>query len=444
LSRVLLIMMVTMAFLLPVRAELRAGVARTDITPPIGARMAGYSARKGVSTGVHDPLLAKALVLKDDEDALAVVTMDLAGFPAESVERVKEAILDKTGISQVMLLSSHTHSGPAGDPEFPSAEKPWIRDAEQKIISAVVEANASLLPVRYGVGKGAVQEGHNRRKVNPDGTVTMFWANRDRVPTSPVDYMLGVMRFEKSDGEPLVTLVNFTCHPVVLGPENLLISADYPGVMTKTVETELGGMCMFANGACGDINPFWDKTPPKEGAYEEMEKMGKGVAAEVIRVSKLIDIHDSGETDLIARTERMPIGLRWDINAPEVRSALEKRYGGLVKAYLERFKLPMVGDLVTVTLGDDLAIVGLPGEFFVQHGLDLKSRCVIPNTFVCGYCNATYGYFPTINATWQGGYGAREATIVEVGAGEKFMNQALVNLYYQTGRLKRVPEFAGF
>jgi len=97
--------------------------------------------------------------------------------------------------------------------------------------------------------------------------------------------------------------------------------------------------------------------------------------------------------------------------------------------------------VVTVTLGDDLAIVGLPGEFFVQHGLDLKSRSVIPNTFAFGYCNATYGYFPTINAAWQGGYGGREATIVEVGAGEMLMNKALTNLYYQTGRLKRIPEF---
>jgi len=442
LMKALLVTVAVAACTVPAQAALQAGVAKSDITPPIGGKMAGYGARKGVSTGVHDPLLAKALVLKDNDDALAIVTMDLAGFPRKSVELVKRAISEKTGISQIMLLCSHTHSGPTGDEDFPSAEKPWIREAEQKIINAVSEANSALVPVKYGVGKGEANEGHNRRKVNPDGTVTMFWANRERVPTSPVDHMVGVIRFEKLSGDPLVTLVNFTCHPVVLGPENLEISADYPGVMTKTVEQSLGGMCMFANGACGDINPFWDKTSPKDGAYEQMEKMGKAVAAEVIRVSKLISVHDSTEAELTAATEVVQVGPRWDINDPKIMDALAAKYPRpIVKAYLSRFKLPMEADLVTVTLGDDLALVGLPGEFFVQHGLDLKSRCVIPNTFACGYCNATYGYFPTINAAWQGGYGAKEATIVEVGAGEMFINKALINLYYQTGRLKRIPEF---
>ena len=211
-----LILVAVLAYATVAQAELRAGVATADITPPIGGRMAGYSARgTDVSTAVHDPLLAKALVLQDDADALVIVTMDLAGFPGESTERVKQAILDETGITQVMLLSSHTHSGPSGGEDFPSAEKPWIRDAERKIIEAIVKANDSVEPVKYGVGKGEVREGHNRRKVNLFyGTVEMFWRNPERIPTSPVDYMLGVIRFEKLSGEPLATLVNFTCHPV--------------------------------------------------------------------------------------------------------------------------------------------------------------------------------------------------------------------------------------
>jgi neutral ceramidase len=441
--KAVLIVLAVLAYAAVAQAELRAGVATADITPPIGGRMAGYSARgTNVSTGVHDPLLAKALVLKDDDDSIVMVTMDIAGFPGESTERVKQAVLDKTGTAQVMLLPSHTHSGPSGGQDFPSAEKPWIRDAERKIIEAIIEANGSVEPVKYGVGKGEVKEGHNRRKVNPDGSVEMFWRNPERAPTSPVDYMLGVIRFETLNGEPLATLVNFTCHPVVLGPENLLISADYPGVMTKTVEAELGGTCMFANGACGDINPFMDKTAPADGAYEEMEKMGKAVAAEVVRVSRTIRMHESSDGDLTAATETIAIQPRWDITDPKLVDALSKKYGRpLVKAYLSRFKLPMEGNLVTVTLGDDVAIAGLPGEFFVQHGLDLKKRCVIPNTFVFGYCNNSFGYFPTINAAWQGGYGGKEATIVEVGAGERFMNTALRNIYYQTGRLKETPDF---
>ena len=435
-----------LAFSLPGWAALMAGVAEDDITPPVGGKMAGYSARSDVSTGVHDPLKAKALVLKDDDTSLAIVTMDLGGLSGEIVAGVKKGILEKTGIKQVMLVTSHTHSGPDGTPNFPSAEKPFIKDLEAKLIGIVVAANSAMVPVKYGVGKGEAVEGHNRRKVNADGTAEMFWANPERVPTEPVDHMVGVIRFEKVDGTPLATLVNFTCHNVVLGPENLEISADYAGVMQRAVEKELGGKCIFAQGACGDINPFMDKTAPKDGAFKEVEKMGNAIAAEVGRVSKEMTMRDGAGVQLTAETEAVPIRLRYDMNDPEVIGAIEKHYGAmLVRPMLERLKKEwaegMDGDLVTVTLGDDVAIAGWPGEFFVQYGLDLKSRCAIPNTFVFGYCNKTYGYFPTITAAWQGGYGAKEATVVAVGMGDEFLARSLVNFYYQTGRLARIPEF---
>ena len=440
-----LILMV--AVCVPAWAGLVAGVAEDDITPPVGGKMAGYSDRGAkVSTGVHDPLKAKALVLKDDDTSLAIVTMDLGGLTGEMVAGVKKGVLEKTGIDQVMLVTSHTHSGPDSTPNFPSAEKPYLKELEAKLIGAVVAANGNVAPVKYGAGKGEAAEGHNRRKVNPDGTVEMFWANPERVPTEPVDHMVGVIRFEKLDGTPLATLVNFTCHNVVLGPENLEISADYAGVMQRTIEKELGGTCMFAQGACGDINPFMDKTPPKNGAFKEAEKMGNTIAAEVVRVSKEITMRDGEGVQLTAQTEAVPIRLRYDMDDPEVVGAIEKHYGAmLVRPMLERMKKEwaegMDADLVTVTLGDDVAIAGWPGEFFVQYGLDLKARCAIQNTFVFGYCNKTYGYFPTINAAWQGGYGAKEATVVAVGMGDEFLARSLVNLYYQTGRLTRVPEF---
>lgn len=440
-------LILTVALCVPAWAGLMAGLAEDDITPPVGGKMAGYSDRGAkVSTGVHDALKAKALVLKDADTALAIVTMDLGGLTGEIVAGVKKGILEKTGIEQAMLLTSHTHSGPDATPSFPSAEKPYLKDLEAKLIAIVAAANNDLVPVKYGVAKGQAAEGHNRRKVNPDGTAEMFWRNPERVPTEPVDYMVGVIRFEKLDGAPLATLVNFTCHSVVLGPENLEISADYPGVMQRAVEKDLGGKCMFAQGACGDINPFMDKTPPKDGAFKEAEQMGKTIAAEVARVSKEMTMRDGEGVQLTAETEAAAIRLRYDMDDPEVVGAIEKHYGAmLVRPMLERMKKEwaegMDADLVTVTLGDDVAIAGWPGEFFVQYGLDLKSRSAIPNTFVFGYCNKTFGYFPTIDAAWQGGYGAKEATVVAVGMGDEFLSRSLVKFYYQTGRLTRIPEF---
>lgn len=437
------ILLLAIVLLSPAVAELKVGVATADITPPIGGKMAGYSARgENVSTGVHDPLTARTLVVDDGQQSLALVTLDLAGLPSNAFQTVRDMIKGRTQVDLVLIVCSHTHSGPDGNLDFPSKEKPWLVDAVTRIVETAVQANDARVPATYAVAKGEAREGHNRRKVKPDRTVTMFWRNEKREPTSPVDYEVGVVRFQGLDGKPIATLVNFTCHPVVLGPGNLLISADYPGMMRSVVEESVGGTCLFANGACGDINPYMDKSDPAQGAYEHMEKMGRTIGKEVTRVVRDMKMHEPGEVNLTLQSEEIPVEPRWDFRKPEVRSALEKKYGkALVRAYLGRFKLPMSANLTTVTLGDDLAIVGLPGEFFVEHGLSLKARSAIPNTFAFGYCNGGLGYFPTINAAWEGGYGAREATVVEVGAGEKLIGRALVNLYYQTGRLQPIPTF---
>lgn len=421
-------------------AEFKAGVAKADITPPIGGEMAGYSARgAAVSTGVHDPLYAKAVVLDDGARRVAIVTLDLAGFSGDSTDRVREKVKAAGGPEDVLLISSHTHSGPGLGDEFPSKAKPWIREAEEKIARAILAAADAIQPANIGFGWGEVREGHNRRRVNADGSVTMLWANRERIPTAPVDYQLGVIRIDGLDDKPIATLVNFTCHPVVLGPENLQISADYPGVFMARVEGEAGGQCMFVQGAAGDINPFWDKTAPRDGAFEQMTKMGEAIAKETMRVRGAIKAMET-DPKISFATQRVPLEKRWDLNDENVQAALKTRYGeAILKRYMTRYSGDLVAEINTVLIGDDLAIAAFPGEFFVEHGLELKKRSPVENTIFAGYCNGLLGYFPTIKAASQGGYGASENTIVEVGAGERLINLALIQLYYQTGKLERVP-----
>lgn len=399
--------------------ELRAGVARADITPPVGSRMYGYGARgTNVSTGVHDPLFARALVLDDGSTRVALVTLDLGTFTHESLSNVKAIVKEETGIENVVSMSSHTHSAPWPAADFPTAQDPWMRWAEKTIAGAIVEAASRTAPVRLGVGWGEVKEGHNRRRVLDDGTVEMLWGNRERVPTSPVDYSLAVVRVDDLDGRHLATLVNFACHPVVLGPENLEISADYPGVLTRLVDEEIGGQTMFLQGAAGDINPFWDKTPPAEGAFEEMETMGAALAQEVVRVHGAI-AHLRSDRRLSFRSEIIPLAHRDDPM---------------------REKPVFDGEISTVLIGDDLALAAFPGEFFVEHGLALKERSPIEHTLFVGYSNRRLRYFPTIQSTTEGGYGAghygtSSATQVEVGAGERLVNRALINLLYQADRV---------
>jgi len=401
----------------PAAAQLRAGAARADVTPPIGGPLYGYGARgDAVSTGVHDPLYARALVLDDGRTRVALVTLDLGTILEESTTAVETRVRERAGVQSVLLSASHTHSAPFPAPDFPSAEEPWVREAERRIADAVIEAAARLEPASVGVGRGEVHEGHNRRRVEADGSVTMLWRNRERAPTSPVDRQLAVVRVERADGTPIATLVNFACHPVVLGPENLRISADYPGALTRLVEERLGGQAMFLQGAAGDINPYWDKTPPDEGAFEEVERMGAALAAETIRVSDAIE----------------PLASATPLSFHRDRIALAHRDDAL------RRETAFEAQLNTLLVGPELAIAAFPGEFFVEHGLELKSRSRIRHTLFVGYTNQRLRYFPTIRAATEGGYGAgrygeSSATQVEVGAGERLVDRALVNLYYQAG-----------
>ncbi len=415
----------------PAAAEIRVGVAKGDVTPPPGVRMYGYGARgENVSTGVHDPLYAKAIVLSDGQRTAAWVTMDLGYADKPLTRDVRAAVSAALGFDDVFLTSSHTHSGPTFVPDFPSAATPWVQELRRKVIAAIVEAHGALQPARLGVGWGQVDLGHNRRRVRADGTVEMLWENRRGIPTSPVDKSVAVVAFDTPAGDPIATLVNLAIHPVVLGPENLEYSADYPGAMMAAVERGVGGQAMFLQGAAGDINPFWDKTSLADGAYEQMRSMGETIGAAVVRVRRELFFADVESIAL--GVERVQISPRWDIDDPAIRA-------GVRRDYVERFGREGEAEVKTLLIGPDLALVSFPGEFFVEHGLRLKDESVVINTLFVGYSNGHLGYFPTIKAAAQGGYGAGSSTIVEVGAGELLVNRALINLAYLSGQVSRTP-----
>ena len=203
-----------------------------------------------------------------------------------------------------------------------------------------------------------------------------------------------------------------------------------PGAMMAAVERGVGGQAMFLQGAAGDINPFWDKTSLADGAYEQMRSMGETIGAAVVRVRRELFFADVESIAL--GVERVQISPRWDIDDPAIRA-------GVRRDYVERFGREGEAEVKTLLIGSDLALVSFPGEFFVEHGLRLKDESVVINTLFVGYSNGHLGYFPTIKAAAQGGYGAGSSTIVEVGAGELLVNRALINLAYLSGQVSRTP-----
>jgi neutral ceramidase len=424
-------------------AEFRAAVARTDITPPLGYSLWGYSDRKGGAAAVLDPLYARILVLDDGSNRVALVTLDLGrSFGPPFMDSLRARVKKSSGVHQVFFMASHTHSGPVIDDAYPEGKiPPWETESNDKIAKAIEEASGKLVPARIGTDYGETYIGHNRRYVQPDGTVKMLWRNATKTPTHPVDPTVGIIRVDDSSGKPLAILVNYSCHPVVFGPDNLRYSADYPGAMAKYVEDHFDKtpICFFLQAAPGDINPYFDKTPLPEDADRLMKETGEQLGQEAVRVARGITTRAPEKPSLKYSLDTMNFDLRWD--AGKVLAALEKRVDERTAGYYRRSLVsPIPCPVMTLLINDQIALMGMPGEPFVEFGIDFRARAPVPDAFFVGYANGYYGYFPTLRAAVEGGYGANTLTTrTEVGAGEAMLNHALVKLYQMLGKLKTVP-----
>ena len=312
---------------------LRAGVAVRDITPEPGVAMWGYSGRKGPATGTLDPLMARALVLSAGEECVALVTMDLGRVPMPSpLARIRKRAAKK-GVRHAVFCASHTHHGPVIEEE----DRPYAKRIERLIGDAIEEAAGRLQEAQVGWGTAPLDIGHNRRFIK-DGRCYMMWRNEERVPTSPVDREAGIIRVDSTNGTPLAVLVHHACHPVVIGTDNLEYSADWPGEMARLVKEGTGAECLFLQGGAGDINPYLDKTPVKEGGVDSMRATGRAAGDAVL--SALTDIQSSrNENPSIGYAEdSVEIGTRWDISNPDLRKKLKEKYGSLFDKYIAPLK----------------------------------------------------------------------------------------------------------
>ena len=349
-------------------APLRAGVAKVDITPPPGVAMWGYADRKTPSTGTLDPLYARVLVLEAGEKRLAWVVLDLGRtFGPAALQQLRENARESSGITYTLVQATHTHAGPVIRDDYPSGNAPaWETAALERIAAAIHEASQKLVEVRLGTGYGQVAIGYNRIRVNPDGTVTMLWRNETKVPTSPVDRAVSVIRVDKTDGKPLAVLVNHACHPVVFGWLNLEYSADFPGVTVKTVEEAFGGepLVFFIQGAPGDINPYFATTPPENDPVGRRDWTGKELGEEAARIAKNIRTEVSPEASLDFAEDPLEFRLRWD--PPKLREALVASFGAdSLESYAPRIKPQLELPVTTVLINKKIALMGMPGEPFV-------------------------------------------------------------------------------
>jgi neutral ceramidase len=449
--------------------RLQAGAARVVITPPVGVPLAGYFAAEGrreTAQEIHDDLYARALVLDDGHERVALVTVDLIGLGSDVLAEVRALVAREAGIApdRLMLACTHTHSGPVPHAFPPSDLLPGQPDAAylqllpRLIASAVLLAARRRRAARLGAGRGRCAININRREFLPDGTLRGL-PFLGKNPQGVTDREVAVLRVDEAEsGRPLALLVNYACHPVVLGP-NLAISADFPGYTLSFLEGAFGGgtVALFANGAQGDQNPLIHP-----GSDADAQRLGTILGAEALRVALEIETRAPlrlsiatlhGELPLNPASE--PARQRAFIEQLQAEYARFKAAGDEERAWdremrlavaayrlLTREQLPqpfLPAEVMAWGLQGDGVSVGLvsePAELFCAYGLQVRERSPFATTLIVGLANGFIGYVPTPEVYREGGYEC-EATNVAPEAGAllaKQMEEAL-RLCYE--RLQR-------
>jgi hypothetical protein len=437
--------------------ELRAGVARVTITPPIGIEMSGFAGR-GPADGLHDDLTATALVFEGpsartagdnsriEVTRLAVIACDLLYLRAEEVHAVRAAVGRLTDVppDHVVVACSHTHYGPLTDPERGDEQTqvgPYLANLVHTLAGAVALARSRVVPCLLGVGHGEARIGINRRERTADGRIIL-----GQNPGGPYDPGLAILRVDAVDGRPLAAVLNSACHPVSLGAQCTHLSADFPGTARRLLEEQTGATCLFLQGAAGNINPLlmgWDWT--------HLSRLGLPLGAEATRVYWSIKPAEQNTGGLsIARTSlNLPPLLppsvaagREAVAALEVERDKQRAAGNAsdlwwVERRLERNRrglealeggtpVPAVpAELAALRLGQDVGLVTAPGEIFTEIGQSIVARSPFAHTFYAGYTDGSIWYVPTRTAYAEGGYEVTHACRVAPEAGQLLVEQSV-------------------
>jgi neutral ceramidase len=432
--------------------NLTAGIAVIDITPPTNYRMSGYFNER-LSTGILNPLHAKAIVLRQGEESAALVFCDIIGLSLDVSSRARAQASKKTGIpiENILIAATHTHTGPlyfgALRKHFhdiavvehgndPCEKVDYPSELIAKLVEVIIQANAETKSVRLEAGV-AKQQGlsFNRRFHMKDGSVRFNPGvlNPDIVrPAGPIDPDVGIVLFHEADGRSTAAaLVNFPLHLDTVGGTKY--AADYPFYLEQSLREKYGNefILLFGTGTCGDINHI-DVTKKERLKTDYIGKtLGQTVKERTVSLKIISEPALAVRREIVnaplqsyspeklagARENIKKVGTRELSFLKQVEAykilAIEMRGGGTIPLEVQVFRLSR-----------DIAVVGLPGEVFVDLGLAIKRASPFPTTLVIELCQDAPGYIPTKKAFAEGSYETVNSRIAP-GGGEMMVEAAV-------------------
>jgi len=395
--------------------------------------------------GLDMDLYATALALADGDLRIVLLDIDLCFLPDPIAEAVRSAVADATRVrhEDVLPFCSHSHAGPPvlahyhGEGE--DRLQAYITALPHLIAGAAARAMACLTPARFAAGSGHSTIGINRDLRLPDGRYVVG-CNRDGF----FDPEVAVIRIDTADGHPLACIVNYACHPTVLGPKNKLISPDYPGSTRRIVEEVTKATCVFLQGAAGNVGPretfvadaevarrlgtelgleaslvYLQLKPvptqtllrgviPSGAALAEYEEVALEVpeprlrfTREVVELpvrSRFAEVYEKAPERLAQSEQRLAELQRQGASQDELGAALQhvtRERLRVDRILLCRGRKTLPVETQVIRLGE-AAIVSISGEPYSEVGVEVKSRSPFQRkTLFAGYVGGDMMYIPT-------------------------------------------------
>ena len=434
---------------------LKAGVARVDMTPPKGLELAGYPHYPRYNEGYHDPLMAACMYLSDGKTEVAMVTLDILFFSKKHVTETRRRIAERCGVVNVMISCSHTHSGPWASGRLDiegiesGKEQPmeYIEELIEKIVAIVCEAKANAFDAAFASGVAVC------------GAESGIGGNR-RLPGGPHDPLVSVMAVKDATDTVRGIFVNYTLHPTFIHEWSNVCTADYPGYLRLQLEEmETSAVVGFAQGCSGNQSSRYYR---QGESYDEAERVGRtlGRAAHTVieKAEWKTELPIKVATDEI-EIELRDFGTEEDIRAQvahdeAVYKELYAKYGnsknreeyylwqnanlkllgsedqlGYVLMQKKGVKIELLEDeapaeIQVFNLGGT-AVIGFPGETFVEYGLYIKAAAGYATVIVnelSGGCLP--GYLYTAESLVTGGY-ETDTSMLAPTFGRKLVDKVL-------------------
>jgi hypothetical protein len=432
---------------------LHIGIARSIINPPLTVPQGGWGAQSHIyPEGIEADFWTTALYLKDEQTTAVIIDLDINNLNPDQTDKIRDRVASALGIekSSVRVSTTHTHAGPVLRFSYFREQQisinTYLEYLTEQTVGTALRASLEIKPAHAGAGYGKCYIGYNRRQRLDSGRMVTGYAKEGET-----DPTVCVLRFDNELGEPLASIVHFSCHPTMLGPSNRLASPEYPGVTKRIVEQLVGGTCIFLQGSAGDIGPGPEGFKDNMGA---MKRIGTILGCEAAKILLDIpvqmtedhfeDIVESGATLAMWRRKRKakvdealtvsskiiqlplqemkPVEELRQIANEYQRKLLElnsigaaineikamtfqvKRANIMLQRSILYFGMPYADlEIHLIRLGE-IVLIGLPVEPFSRIGVYIREHSPFAYTLLSGYSNGWVGYLPTEDEYARGGY----------------------------------------